>query len=77
MPYRSSITHALNSFCIKDRPYLPRSVATTVSSHPYYNSLSMHINMHYIPSTTDPTAFYNPPKPGGIKVTSIVRSHCE
>ena len=32
-------------------------------SHPQDNSLSMHINMHYTPSTTHmhPTAFHNPP----------------
>jgi len=30
-------------------------------SHSQHNSLSMHINMHYTPSTTDPTAFHNPP----------------
>ena len=28
-------------------------------SHPQHNSLSMHIKMHYTP-TTDPTAFHNP-----------------
>ena len=37
------------------------TVATTFSSHPQYNSLSMHINMHYTPSTTDSTALQNPP----------------
>ena len=33
------------------------SVATT----PQHNSLPMHINMHYTPTTTHPTAFHNPP----------------
>ena len=29
--------------------------------HPQHNTLSMHINMHYTPSNTLPTAFHNPP----------------
>ena len=28
-------------------------------SHPQHNSLSIHINMHYTPSTIHPTAFHN------------------
>ena len=50
--YRPTIVHVPHSFCMQDRPYLPCSVATTSNSHPQYNSLSMHINMHYTPSTT-------------------------
>ena len=30
-------------------------------NHPQYNSLSMHVNLHYTPSTTHSTAFHNPP----------------
>ena len=30
-------------------------------SHPQHKSLSMHINIHYTPTTTHPTAFHNPP----------------
>ena len=30
-------------------------------SHPQHNSLPMHINMHYTPTTTYHTTFHNPP----------------
>ena len=51
--------HALYSFYIQDRPYLPCSVGITLQP-PTHNSLSMHANMHYTLSTTHPTAFHNP-----------------
>ena len=42
MPYRPSIAHALNSFCIQDRPYLLYTVAAT------HNILT--VNLHYTPA---------------------------
>ena len=39
----------------QDRPYLPCSVQQLHCSNPQHNSLSMHIKMHYTPTT----AFHN------------------
>ena len=59
IPYRSSTAHALHSFCIQARQTL--SAMFLHCSHPHHNSLLMHINIHYTPSTTHPIAFHNPP----------------
>ena len=59
MPYRLSTACAVLSFCIQE--YLPCSLAIKYSSDPQRNSLSMHINMHYIHSQLRSTAFNNPP----------------
>ena len=40
--------------------FLKPILTKTHSSNPQHNSVSMHIKMHYIPTTTDPTAFHSP-----------------
>ena len=44
----------------QDRPYLQCLVQQLHFSHLQNNPLPMHINMHYTPTTTHPTAFHNP-----------------
>ena len=46
----------------KKDPSAMLRIATIHCSHQQHNSLSMHINMHYTPSTTHHTAFHNPPQ---------------
>ena len=55
------LMHCTVSAYSQNRPYLPCSVQYLHCSNPQHNSLSMHIKMHYTPTTTDPTAFNNPP----------------
>ena len=57
--YRSHLLGFGSCFCIQDNPYLPCSVAMKFQP-PKHNSLSMHINMHYTPSTTYSIAFQQP-----------------
>ena len=62
IPQRSSTGHALHSSCIQARQTL--SAMLSVATTPQHNSLPMHINMHYTPTTTHPlpsTTFHNPP----------------
>jgi len=66
IPYRPSSAHGLHSFCIQARQtiyicHAQYSNYIVHCSHPQHNSLPMHINMHYTPTNTHPTAFYNSP----------------
>ena len=51
------LMHCTVSAYSQDRPYLPCSVQQLHCSNPQHNSLSMHIKMHYTPTTIHPTAY--------------------